>query len=221
MRHEVIGALTIGQSPRPDLVAPLESWLPEECQILQAGALDGLTKAALPATHDAVYPLTTRMRDGSSVMIEASFLATRLQQALDQLEEHGVMATILLCAGTFADLKGKRPLVKPFSTGRAVLESLGLYRIGLIAPIKEQEAPIRQRWLAAGFQPTVWTADLAQQDERFTQQLNEQIEVNKVECLVLDYVGHPEPLVRQLRGTAVIPVVDLGQLAMAALSSLL
>lgn len=221
MTHKLIGALTIGQSPRPDLVAPLISRLPEKCQILQAGALDGLTKASLPSIHNETYPLTTRMRDGSSVMIEESFLAAKLQQALDQLEEQGVMATILLCAGTFSDLKGMRPLFKPFAVGRAVINSLGLNKIGLIAPIKEQEAPIRQRWQAAGFQPTVWMADLAQQDEQFIQQLNEQIEVNNLKCIVLDYVGHPEPLVTQLREAAVIPLIDLGQLAIAALSSVL
>ncbi len=140
------------------------------------GALDGLTKAFLPPVHDGTYPLTTRMRDGSLVMVEEAFLASKLQDAVDQLEAKGVIATILLCAGPFAELKGTRPSFKPFATGRNVLNSLGLNRIGLISPIKEQEAPIRQRWQAAGFQPTVWTADLAQQDKQFVQQLNEQIE---------------------------------------------
>jgi len=221
MTHKPIGALTIGQSPRPDLVAPLIDWLPKNCQIIQAGALDGLTKASLPPVHDGTYPLTTRMRDGSLVMIEESFLVAKLQQTLDQLEEQGVIVTILLCAGTFSKLKGTRPLVNPFSIGRTVLHSLGLTKIGLIAPIKEQEAPIRQRWLAAGFQPTVWTADLAQQGNQFSQQLNEQIETNHLECIVLDYVGHPTVQVAKLRKTAVIPLIDLGQLAIATLSSLL
>lgn len=221
MKHELIGALTIGQSPRPDLVSPLRNRLPARCQILEAGALDGLTEASLPAVHNETYPLTTQLRDGTAVMIEETFLAAKLQQALDQLEEQGVMATILLCAGTFRDLNGRRPLFKPFAVGRTILDSLGLNRIGLIAPIKEQESPIRVRWQAAGFQPTVWTADLARQDEGFIQQLNDQVEVYRLECIVLDYVGHPESLVRQLRETADIPLIDLGQLAIAALSSAL
>ena len=44
-----IGALVIGQSPRPDLVAPLVQLLPD-CEIRQAGALDGLTPEDLPGT---------------------------------------------------------------------------------------------------------------------------------------------------------------------------
>ncbi len=221
MTHKRIGTLTIGQSPRPDLVSPLINQLPDNCQIIQAGALDGLEKSSLPPIQDETYPLTTRMRDGSLVMIEESFLAAKLQQALDQLEGQSVTATILLCAGTFTDLKGTRPLFKPFSIGRDVLNALGFNKIGLIAPIKEQEAPIRRRWLTAGFQPTVWTAVLTQQDKLFVQQLNEQIKINHLECIVLDYVGHPESLVTQLRETAVVPLLDLGQLAIAALSSVL
>ncbi len=221
MTYKKIGVLTIGQSPRPDLVSPLIEQLPENCNIIQRGALDGLTNASLPAIHDATYPLTTRMRDGSLVMIEEAFLATRLQQALNELEATGVTATILLCAGTFAELKGASPLFKPFVIGRSMLNSLDLKRIGLIAPIKEQETPIRQRWLAAGFLPTVWTADLAQQDKTFTQQLREQIEANQLQCIVLDYVGHPTSQVAQLRKKIVIPLIDLGQLVIAALSSVL
>lgn len=221
MTHKKIGVLTIGQSPRPDLVSPLMQQLPENCNIIQRGALDGLTSASLPAIHDATYPLTTRMRDGSLVMIEEAFLATRLQQALNELEATGVMATILLCAGTFAGLKGVCPLFKPFVVGRSVLNSLGLKRIGLIAPIKEQEIPIRQRWQAAGFQPTVWTADLAQQDKTFTQQLHEQIEANQLQCIVLDYVGHPASQVADLRKKIVIPLIDLGELVIATLSGVL
>ena len=221
MIYKNIGVLTIGQSPRPDLVSPLIQQLPENCKIIQSGALDGLTKASLPAIHDATYPLTTRMRDGSLVMIEEAFLATRLQQVLDELEATGVTATILLCAGTFAELKGTRPLFKPFVVGRRVLNSLGLKRIGLIAPIKEQEAPIRQRWQAAGFQPTVWTANLVQQDNTFSQQLHEQIEANQLQCIVLDYVGHPVSQVADLRKKIVIPLIDLGQLVIAALSGVL
>ena len=221
MTYKKIGVLTIGQSPRPDLVSPLIQQLPEGCDLIQIGALDGLTKTSLPPIDDATYPLTTRMRDGSLVMIEEAFLATRLQQVLNELEAIGVTATILLCAGTFAGLKGTRPLFKPFVVGRRVLDTLGLNRIGLIAPIKEQEIPIRQRWQAAGFQPTVWTANLALQDKTFSQQLHEQIEANQLQCIVLDYVGHPVSQVAELRKKIVIPLIDLGQLAISALLGVL
>jgi hypothetical protein len=203
------------------LVAPLARRLPKGSEIVEAGALDGITTAALPAIQDAAYPLTTQMRDGQRVTVGDSFLAARLQRTLQQLEAQGVHATILLCAGTFSELTGSRPLFKPFAIGRTVLASLGLKRIGFVAPIIEQEAPIRQRWQEAGFEPTVWTSDLAQQDEQFHRRVSDHIDAYELECILLDYVGHPESLVKQLKTAATIPVLDLGQLAMDALASVL
>lgn len=188
---------------------------------MEAGALDTLSTAQIPPINEGVYPLTTRLHDGTVVMVEESFLLPRLQQALAYLETKGVAASILLCAGTFAGLQGARPLFKPFAVGRNVLRALGLKSLGLIAPIQEQVAPIRHRWQAAGFAPTVWTADINSQDQAFKQQLAAQITANHLECIVLDYVGHPTQSVIQLQQNTVLPVIDLGQLAMSSLAATL
>lgn len=221
MVRKKIGALTIGQSPRPDLVSPLVQCLPVDCHVLQAGALDGLEATSLPLASLGSFPLTTRLRDGTTVIVEESYLVPKLQQALNLLEAQSVVATLLLCAGTFAELRGTRPLFKPFAICCGLLQSLGLQAIGLIAPIREQEIPIRQRWLKAGFQPTVWTADLTQPDAHFAQQLQSHIKTHNLECIVLDYVGHSVADVRQVQSMTRLPVIDVGQLAMTTLAGAL
>ena len=218
---QMIGVLTIGQSPRPDLVDLLWQVLPDGCQVEETGALDGLSASLIPPISEGVYPLTTRLQDGSSVMVEESFLLPRLQQALEHLESKGVAASILLCAGTFAGLQGVQPVFKPFTVASNEFRTRGLKSLGLIAPIKEQVTPIRRRWQAAGFEATVWTADLSRQDKGFRQQLAAQIEMNELECIVLDYVGHPPQHVTQLQQNSMLPVIDLGQLAMSALAGIL
>ncbi|MEM7346490.1 MAG: AroM family protein [Chloroflexota bacterium] len=208
-----LGALTIGQSPRPDLVAPLHSLLPQY-EIVEAGALDPVAAADLPSIENAQYPLTTRLRTGELVYADARFLQLHLQNALDVLERQGVVATILLCAGTFSDLVGVQPLFKPFDIACATLQALSLHSIGIISPIVEQELPIKQRWLAANFQPTVWTASIKTPDlTPITQK------ANRCDAVVLDYVGHaPEDVVR-LQQAVTVPVVDLGLLTMKILES--
>ena len=220
MSKKRIGALTIGQSPRPDLVAPLKNLLPD-CEILQAGALDNLTPDDLPEPSKAAYPLVTQMRNGKTVMVEESFVTAKLQQALDKLETNGVIATLLLCAGTFTNLQGTRPLFIPFKIGYNFLSALQMQSIGLITPVAAQEIPIRARWKNMGCQPTVWTADLGVQDEAFHRQLTERIHTNNLDCIVLDYVGHPLAQVSQLQKSVDIPVIDLGHLAMVTLASTL
>lgn len=216
-----VGALLIGQSPRSDLVDPLIQKLPADCQVLQSGALDGLTGSDIPTASPGTYPLTTRLQDGSSIMVQERFLAPKLQQALDDLEARGAIISLLLCAGTFAGLRGSRPLIKPFAVARELLRQLGLRALGLIAPIAEQEAPIRRRWQAAGFSPSVWTSDITRQDRHFYRELQAQVTTNRLECIVLDYVGHSADDVQRLRQGSDLPVIDLGQLAITTLLSTL
>jgi protein AroM len=220
MSRKRIGALTIGQSPRPDLVAPLKKLLPG-WEIVQAGALDGLTAGDLPELSNATYPLATQMRNGKRVMVAESHITPKLQQALTSLEMKGVKATILLCAGTFAGLYGTLPLFVPFKIGHAILGAFQMKSMGLITPVKEQERPIKERWEEMGWRCTVWAADLEAQDTQFHEELAERINLNNLDCIVLDYVGHPVEQVKQLQKSIKIPVIDLGHLAMITLTSTL
>jgi hypothetical protein len=133
----------------------------------------------------------------------------------------GVAATILLCAGTFADLQGKRPFLKPFTLAHNLLQSCGFQRIGLIAPTPAQEAPIQARWREAGFETAVWTANLNQQNDLFHQNLHAQIQTHNLDCILLDYVGHPRRQVQKLQETSTIPVIDMGAFAISTLASIL
>jgi hypothetical protein len=91
--------------------------------------------------------------------------------------------------------------------------------IGLIVPVAAQEIPIRQRWEAVGYLTSVWTADLGNQDQAFHQQLTARIHESGLDCIVLDYVGHPMEQVAQLQSSIEQPVIDLGYLAMVTLAS--
>ena len=220
MSRTRIGALTIGQSPRWDLVDPMLGMLPG-CDILQAGALDSLASKELPAAPAAGYPLGTRMRDGASVILDESFILPRLQSALSQLEDEGAVATILMCAGTFSSLHGGKPLFVPFTIGCNQLCMLNFLRNGVVTPFVDQEKPTRMRWEAKGFQPNVWTADLGSQDNDLYRCFKEKIKQDDLTCIVLDYFGHPPDQVDKLQENLDIPVVDLGRLAVVSLASTL
>ncbi|MEM7331759.1 MAG: AroM family protein [Chloroflexota bacterium] len=220
MVSKSIGALVIGQTPRPDLVDPLQEILPD-ILVKQVGGLDGLTETDLPDFSQAAYPLTTRMNNGHSVFISEAFIQSRLQEKLNQLESEGVVASILLCAGTFGTLVGKRPLIKPFNIGLNLLRSLNLRRIGLIAPFPAQMAPIEARWQRAGFKTAVWTADIKNQDINFHAQLQTQVKEHHLQAILLDYVGHHPDAVRQLQESIELPLINLGSLAISTMATIL
>lgn len=214
-----VGLLTIGQSPRPDLSRPL-CLLRPDLHLFEAGALDHLSASDLPTAAGA-YPLKTRLRDGSLVTVDLELLEPLLQRALTRLEEQEVAATMLMCAGTFADLAGARPLLKPFGLVQRMLRCVGIHRIGVLCPYHDQVAAIRSRWLAADFDALVGAAALT--DASAVERLVSDWARGPfpVECIVLDYVGHDAAQVAMLQQFCSVPVFDLGLTTMAVLAELI
>lgn len=223
MVRETVGLITIGQSPRSDLSSPLRDMRPD-LDFLEIGALDNLTLHEAAALPGGDYPLNTRMRNGSLVAIDRTALEPLLQQVLNRLEADGVVATMLMCAGTFPDLHGSRPLFNPFLLARETLRATGLNRIGIICPYADQEHAIGQRWRSAGFDIAIETMALSDCDRTdsllaaWTEPSCTTAE-QPVEAVVLDYVGHDPVQVMRLQENCIRPVIDLGYLTMCVLAS--
>ena len=214
-----IGALVIGQTPRPDLTDALVQAIGDS-ELIVRGALDGLTLSDLPDASEAAFPLVTRMRSGELVYLPEEWVEGRLQTQLLSLEADGVVATILLCAGTFAAVRGNKPIVKPYDFGRTLLNTLNLNRIGVVAPFPAQEKALRDRWTTAGFAVTTWTADIPNVDADTIAEMQHQIDANKLQAILLDYVGYSAETVRSIQEETSIPVIDCGALAIAAIGAL-
>ncbi len=219
MVSDTIGALTIGQTPRPDLLAllaPVAAHYDVRCR----GALDGLRASNLPAV--ATYPLVTRLRSGRLVRVEEAFLTPLLQRALDGLEEEGVLATVLLCAGEFEGLAGSRPLVRPYQLGACALDCMGFSRLAVVVPTDGQRAAAGRKWRRAGFVPSVWSEeerpDSAPHSDWLQKRLAREADLS---ALVFDYVGYPDNVLQRVRSSVGLPVLDLGHLAADVLRSIL
>lgn len=214
-----VGMLTIGQAPRPDLVAPFARLRPDVA-LVEAGALDGLDEAALPGASGGGYPLTTRLADGTPVTLDEAVLEPLVEAARHRLEAAGVVATLLLCAGPFAAVRGGRPFLRPFALAAAVLRSAGVGRVGVLVPTEDQRDPAARKYAAAGFDPVVWAAPVTAAAARLPGWLaDEAASGDPVGHVVLDYVGGDPDLVADLRAAAGVPLVDLGLLAAAALAA--
>ena len=98
-----IGLITIGQSPRSDVVPDMAAVLGGDVEIVEAGALDGQSReriAALgPEGDDEI--LVTRLADGSSVFVGKSRVIPLVEARIAQLEDRGVALNVLLCTGAF------------------------------------------------------------------------------------------------------------------------
>jgi protein AroM len=143
-----VGAITIGQTPRADIAGEMQSLLGAGVRIVQAGALDGLTRAeidalaAAPGDDDA---LIARLGEGGEVLLAKTRIVPRLQACLDRLQGEAD-AFAILCAGAFPPFTSARPVLLPERCLAAIVDAtFDGARLGVIVPIKQQ-ASSATRW---------------------------------------------------------------------------
>jgi len=143
-----IGALTIGQSPRTDIMVDIEKIFIKNTKIIEKGALDGLSKKEIndlyPEEND--YILISRLNDGTSAKISGSYVEKKLQNIIKEMEDE-VDVFLILCAGQFSDLTSKKLIIKP----DVLLNKLipGIVERGTmidVVPLKEQIEELKTRW---------------------------------------------------------------------------
>jgi protein AroM len=145
-----IGMITIGQSPRVDIVPEMKEILSSEVEIIEAGALDGLTidevRRFSPKGRD--YVLCTRMSDGAEVVVAKRFIVPRVQKCIDLLSQQGAEIIVFICTGLFPPFSSK----KLFIEAQKILDHfiLALHgekeRIGLLIPLSQQIKQARKKY---------------------------------------------------------------------------
>lgn len=205
-----IGAITIGQSPRNDVVPEMEAVLGAEVEVLQAGALDGLTRAQigelLPGPGDLV--LVSRLNDGSSVKLGESRILPLLQGCIAKLEAAGAELILLICTGQFpAKFESGKPLICPQPILHAVTAKLAFRgKIGVMNPDRDQ---LRQAAAIWGKSATTVEAVAGSPygDLEEVVRAAGVLKEKDVDLIVLDCIGYSlsmKNIVREITGKPVI-----------------
>jgi len=146
---KTVAAITIGQTPRDDIVAEMEKILGPGVRVVQAGALDQLTRAEIdalapaPGDDDA---LITHLRDGATVLVAKRRIVPRLQACLERLARDAD-AFAILCAGVFPPFTIARPVLLPERCLAAVVDAVfDGGRLGVLVPIPHQVESSAKRW---------------------------------------------------------------------------
>lgn len=160
-----IGAITIGQSPREDITSDLEKLLPS-CKIVERGALDGLSREAIrrlsPLAGD--FPLVTRLRDHSTVVIGKERLTPLVADAIKALDAQ-CDAILLLCSGQFPEFKSHVPVIYPSHELEQAIRQFQPESALILVPHEGQIAPAIRRFgafiprvEAVAVSPYPWTS---------------------------------------------------------------
>lgn len=137
-----LAAVTVGQSPRDDILPEIRTAIGGEIDIIEVGVLDDLSAdeiaAMAPVGNES--RLCTRLRDGSEVVTSKAKTAIRLNTVLEQLSSGDFDDIVLLCTGYFDDLHCSQPLIESQRLVDSYLAamSFGNRKIGVMVPLAEQ-----------------------------------------------------------------------------------
>lgn len=219
MSRLLVGAYTIGQTPRPDLTRELTARFPS-VRFEIVGALDGLEHADIPVRSPRGYPLETKLRDGTRVVVDAAFVGPLIQTAVAELDPR-VAAHLVLCAGAFPRLVAMAPLIRPFDVAVTLLAGRRLRRLDVMVPFAEQAAPAVVKWGSAGFGCRAHVFAERPRHRTTTAWISGLVRQSRAQALVFDYVGLPGDIFDEVAAELPLPVFDLGRLALDALEETL
>ncbi len=120
-----VGIVTIGQSPRPDLVGEIMRVLGTSYEFIEKGALDNFTleevKKMEPESGSNV--LVTQMRDGTEVKTTHEAVHLNIQKSITELNKKHVNIILLVCTGTFPEFKSKALVITPSQIVKGVIKA--------------------------------------------------------------------------------------------------
>jgi len=203
-----VGMVTIGQSPRNDVVPEIQALLGPGIDIVQCGALDGLSHEEVtelsPGSGDLV--LVTRMRNGEEVTVGESRILSRVQECVNNLSKQcDVLA--MLCTGQFPQLVSNRVIVMPDALLDGVVNAIhGVRTIGVLIPLAKQTGQALKRWRRPSSAVVVESASPYSEQDEVTPAA-QKLATSKPDLIVLDCMGYAfwtKDVVRKITGKPVI-----------------
>jgi protein AroM len=212
MAGNVLGTLTIGQAPRPDVTPILDRYVPADVKRIHRGLLDGLSHSEIVDAYaaEAGQPvLVTRLLDGTSVQLSAQKVHSAVQGKLDALEAQGCSIVLLLCTGAFAGLRLKRAfLVEPDRIIPPAVAGLARDRqLGIIVPVASQISSESGKWNALERAPIFAAASPYAATPDAVVAAGVSLAERGAEALLLDCIGFVEAHRRKLAQTSGLPVI--------------
>lgn len=195
-----LGLLTIGQSPRDDLIPSLLEILGEEYTIIQAGALDDMTYEDVQdiPLREEDYILVSRMRDGREVKITKKAILPKLQEKIHEIEGKGASVTVVMCTGKFPQFESNGLVVTPQEILKGVIEgSLKAGRLGVVYPTEEQEFMAKKEFGREGVE--VYADSVSPYEPEDVDGLIERLKRENLDLIFLNCFGFPRELHTQVK----------------------
>jgi protein AroM len=203
-----LGVITIGQSPRDDMVPELVRHWPG-VDVLQAGALDDLTEeeAQRLSRTPGEEILTSLLRTGRSVVLSRDTVLPRLEKRIVELEDLGAAVNLVVCTGEFPPLQHRRPLLLAEALIVGGVGALTSGPVGVICPLAAQIADSERKFGTLGGPVVASEVDPYSAGETAYGAAARKLTEAGADVVVLDCMGYTEQHRGWARTGTDVPVV--------------
>lgn len=210
--------LTLGQSPRADLVNEIVERVQVDFTHDHVGALDGLDAEEIRALgrRDGEPVWMTQLSDGRHVTVAVAPMFSRIQKAIDRAAEGQPDLIMLLASGVFHNFSSPVPLLNGQTAVDDWIASFaaGTARLGIVFPLLSQlSSPVTASTrgiLVQDMQHIVYSG-------KMDGNINQASSALSVDLLLMHSVGYDENGARDLSQRLNKPVVTARRIIAAAL----
>jgi protein AroM len=218
-----VGLVTIGQSPRTDVVPDIAARLPPGTPVLERGALDDADPGELarlaPAPGEEV--LVSRLRDGTQVTLAEARVLPRVQDAVDHVTGRGAAVVAVLCTGTLPRPRCRQPVLLPGAMVRSLVAAAADgARLGVVVPDPGQIGPARADWAGVAG-PVLVLAASPYEPPAGLRQAAGTLAAFGPDLVVLDCLGFGAPMKQVVAQAVGVPVILPRTVLAGALAALL
>lgn len=207
-----LGMITIGQAPRQDVAPIVEKYLENRAELVQAGALDGMSKMQIEAELAPMpgdYVLTSKLVNGDSVTLSREKIKPLIQQKITQMEAKGITTILLLCTGVFPGLQAvSSVLIEPdHIIPPSVKALLGGRKLGVVSPLPEQMDNLKQKFIPIGVHPAAAAANPYKPGIEQFIEAAKSLKEQKADVLIMDCMGYTEKMREIVAEASGLPVI--------------
>ncbi len=212
MALPLVGTLTIGQAPRPDVTPIIAAQLPRGTVCVHDGVLDGLSAGEIEQRFGfraGGRLLVSRLLDGRAVQLDADRIEAGVREGVARLEARGCGVIVLLCTGVFRGLACERAwLVEPDRVIAPVVAALlGARRLGVVVPEAAQIEGESGKWSGLAVRPAFAAASPYADDLEPLRKAAVALQRAGAGAIVLDCIGYTERHRVAAAGASGVPVL--------------
>lgn len=224
MMGKTLCIITIGQSPRVDMVTAITKYMPSEIRVVEKGVLDDLSAAEILAIapQGGQETLVSRLRDGSSVTLGKEYIMAALEKLIADCQKEDIDMTLLACTGKFEPFQSTIPIVYPDYLLSHVVK--GVFRkgqLGIVVPLLEQQKSIMEKWNDAGISCSVLACSPYDFQAEKLISVAKEMDNLPVKAIVLDCMGYTEDMKRLMMQHTSKPVLVARNVVFSALAEIL